>query len=102
MQETHIAKRIKAAREAAGLTQQQLSDALGFKDRQTVAAIEAGIRKVKAEELLRIMQILGKDLEYFTDPFRLDGEGNFSWRFSAGVEDRLDDFEARAGSWLAL
>jgi Zn-dependent peptidase ImmA (M78 family)/transcriptional regulator with XRE-family HTH domain len=102
MQQTNIAKRLKAAREDAGLTQQQLSDALGFKDRQTVAAIEAGIRKISADELLKAMQILGKDLEYFTDPFRLDGEGNFSWRFDPDVKDHLDDFESRAGSWLAL
>ena len=100
--QTTIAKRIKAAREDAGLTQQQLSDALGFKDRQTVTAIEAGLRKVSADELLKVMKILGKDLEYFTDPFRLDGEGNFSWRSSPEVEDRLGDFESRAGSWLAL
>jgi Zn-dependent peptidase ImmA (M78 family)/transcriptional regulator with XRE-family HTH domain len=101
MQST-IAKRLKAAREEAGLTQQQLSDALGFKDRQTVAAIEAGIRKISAEELMKAMNILGKDLEYFTDPFRLDGEGSFSWRSSPDVEDRLGDFEQRAGAWLAL
>ncbi len=100
--QTNIAKRIKAAREEAGLTQQQLSDALGFKDRQTVAAIEAGLRKVSAEELLRVMKALGKDLEYFTDPFRLDGEGNFSWRFSPDVKDHLNDFETRASTWLAL
>lgn len=97
-----ISRRIKTAREAAGLTQRELSDQLGFKDRQTVAAIEAGIRKVSAEELLRAMKILGKDLEYFTDPFRLDGEGSFSWRASPDVEDHLGDFENRAGSWLAL
>lgn len=99
---TPIARRFKAAREAAGLTQRELSDRLGFKDRQTVAAIEAGIRKVSAEELLQAMTILGKDLEYFTDPFRLDGEGSFSWRASPDVEDHLGDFENRAGSWLAL
>ena len=97
-----IAKRIKAARESAGLTQRQLSDALGLKDRQTVAAIEAGKRKVSADELLQLMKILGKDLEYFTDPFRLDGEGNFSWRSSPGTEEQLAAFESRAGSWLAL
>ena len=99
---TTIAKRLKVARENAGLTQRQLSDALGFKDRQTVAAIEAGIRKISAEELLQAMTILGKDLEYFTDPFRLVGEGSFSWRVSQDVQDQLGDFETRAGIWLAL
>jgi transcriptional regulator with XRE-family HTH domain len=100
--EITIAKRLKVAREKAGLTQRQLSDALGFKDRQTVAAIEAGIRKISAEELLRAMKILGKNLDYFTDPFRLVGEGCFSWRVSKDVQDQLGDFETRAGTWLAL
>jgi transcriptional regulator with XRE-family HTH domain len=100
--EITIAKRLKVARENAGLTQRQLSDALGFKDRQTVAAIEAGIRKISAEELLRAMRVLHKDLEYFTDPFRLAGEGSFSWRVSEDVQNQLGEFEARAGTWLAL
>ena len=100
--EATIAKRLKVAREKAGLTQRQLSDALGFKDRQTVAAIEAGIRKISAEELLRAMNILGKNIDYFTDPFRLVGEGSFSWRVSQEAQGQLDDFEIRAGSWLAL
>jgi len=99
---TVIAKRLKVARENAGLTQRQLSEALGFNDRQTVAAIEAGIRKISAEELLRVMKILGKDLDYFTDRFRLVGEGSFSWRVSGDVQDQLGDFETRAGTWLAL
>jgi Zn-dependent peptidase ImmA (M78 family)/DNA-binding XRE family transcriptional regulator len=99
---TTIVKRLKVARENAGLTQRQLSDALGFKDRQTVAAIEAGIRKISADELLRAMTILGKDTDYFTDPFRLVGEGSFSWRVNEDAQDQLGDFEIRAGTWLAL
>lgn len=99
---TTIAKRLKVARENAGLTQRQLSDALGFKDRQTVAAIEAGIRKISAEELLHAMTVLGKDIDYFTDPFRLVGEGSFSWRVSQDAQDQLGDFEIRAGTWLSL
>jgi Zn-dependent peptidase ImmA (M78 family)/transcriptional regulator with XRE-family HTH domain len=99
---TNIAKRLKVARENAGLTQRQLSDALGFKDRQTVAAIEAGIRKISAEELVCALAILGKNIDYFTDPFRLVGEGSFSWRVSQDAQDLLGDFEIRAGKWLSL
>jgi Zn-dependent peptidase ImmA (M78 family)/DNA-binding XRE family transcriptional regulator len=100
MQKT-IAKRLKAARESAGLTQRKLADQLGFKDRQTVGAMEAGERKISAEELLAVMNALGRDLEYFTDPFRLDGEGHFSWRTSVDNEDRIAEFESLAGRWLA-
>ena len=97
-----IGKRLKAAREQAGLTQQKLSTSLGFKDRQTLAAIESGKRKVSADELLLVMETLNRDLEYFTDPFRLDGEGDFSWRTSADSVELKDEFESRSGRWLAL
>ncbi len=98
-----IAKRLKVAREKLGLTQAQFSEKLGFKDRQTVAAIEAGQRKLSAEELVRAMQVLDVDLEYFTDRFRLVGEGTFSWRATRdATPSLLDTFEVRAGCWIAL
>ena len=97
-----ISRRLKAAREKAGLTQAQLSDQLGFKDRQTLAAIEAGQRKILAEELVRAAQILRVDLDYFMDSFRLDGEGKFSWRSAKdAAPNLLEDFEQRAGRWIA-
>lgn len=97
-----IHRRLKAAREKLGLTQAQLTEKLGFKDRQTLAAIEAGQRKVSAEELLRAVQVLGLDLEYFTDSFRLAGEGRFSWRTQKDApNDLLKGFEEKAGSWIA-
>ena len=97
-----ISRRLKHAREKRGLTQAQLTEKLGFKDRQTVAAIEAGQRKLSADELVRAMQVLGVDLDFFTDSFRLVGEGAFSWRAhkNAAAED-LGKFEERAGRWIA-
>lgn len=94
-----IAKRLKTAREASGLTQQELSDQLGFKDRQTLAAIEAGVRKVSADEFLNIMKILGRDVHYFTDPLRLVGEGDFTWH--ASDEKGIEELESRSGTWVA-
>lgn len=97
-----ISRRLKAAREKAGLTQAQLSEQLGFKDRQTLAAIEAGQRKILAEELVHAARVLGVDLDYFMDSFRLDGEGKFSWRSAKdAASNLLEDFEARAGRWIA-
>ena len=97
-----IGSRLKAARERSGLTQQQLADAVGLRHRQTVASIESGERRLSASELIHIMPVLGVDLDYFTDPFRLVGEGQFSFRTSAGVEPQvLDRFEQRAGMWIA-
>ena len=47
-----IGTRIKAFRQARGISQDELARALGFKDRQIVSAIETGVRRVGAEELL--------------------------------------------------
>lgn len=96
-----ISRRLKHAREKRGLTQAQLSEKLGFKDRQTLAAIEAGQRKILAEELVRAAQALGVDLDYFMDSFRLDGEGRFSWRAKDVSPNLLEEFEDRAGRWIA-
>jgi XRE family transcriptional regulator, fatty acid utilization regulator len=97
-----IGSRLKAARERAGLTQAQLAEALGFEHRQTLASVEAGERRLSADELIRAVDVLGLDLDFFTDSFRLVGEGRFSFRAHAHVaSDVLDQFEDRAGRWIA-
>jgi Zn-dependent peptidase ImmA (M78 family)/transcriptional regulator with XRE-family HTH domain len=97
-----ISKRLKAARERAGMTQAEFAERMGFRDRQTLAAIEAGSRKLSAEELLRALKVLGVELDYLTDPFRLVGEGRFNWRADPKVAPGLlDKFEQRAGQWIA-
>jgi transcriptional regulator with XRE-family HTH domain len=94
--------RIRVAREAKKLTQEQLREQIGFKDRQTLTAIEAGQRKVSAEELTRFMSALERDLDFFTDPFRLEGEGRFSFRVKGAKEGELEAFESTAGQWVAF
>lgn len=98
---SEIRRRLKVAREKMGLTQAQFSERMGFKDRQTLAAIEGGQRKLSAEELLRAIGVLGVDLDFFTDSFRLIGEGQFSWRAKGAPPKLLDEFEERAGRWIA-
>lgn len=100
--EMNIGIRLRAARERASLTQQQLADALGLEHRQSVASIEAGERRLSADELIRAVQALGADLDYFTDSFRLVGEGRFSFRAHDAIAPNvLDQFEDRAGRWIA-
>ena len=95
-----IGRRIKALREERGLSQESAARFFGFRDRQTVSAIETGVRRVTAEELLLAVERLGAPLEYFTDPFLLAGEGRFSWR-QTGVEiERLKACEQSAGRWI--
>jgi len=96
-----IGARIKALREQQKLSQDDLAQIFGFKDRQTVSAIETGERRVTADELMLAVDKLGATLEYFTDPFMLVGEGRFSWRqtnVGAGV---LNGYERNAGRWIA-
>ncbi len=90
-----IVRRLRLAREEKNITQEDLSIKMGFKDRQTLAAVETGQRKLSAEELTRAMQLLSKPLEFFTDPYQIsDKEGVFHWRAKASP-DVLSDCEMK-------
>ena len=97
-----IGARIKALREERNLSQDELARIFGFKDRQTVSAIETGERRVSADELLAVVQKLGASLDYFTDPFRLVGEGRFNWRQSGVPAAVLSAYELVAGQLIAV
>src|SRR6267378_6397431 len=96
-----IGTRLKALREQRKLSQDDLARVFGFKDRQTVSAIETGERRVSAEELLTAVEKLGAPLDYFTNPFLLVGEGRFSWRQTNVGPQRLNAYERSAGRWIA-
>jgi len=96
-----IGARIRALREERKLSQEDLASIFGFKDRQTVSAIENGERRVSAEELILAVEKLGQPLDYFTNPFILIGEGKFSWRQTNVGALRLDAYERSAGRWIA-
>ena len=96
-----IGMRFKALREERKLSQDDLARMFGFKDRQTVSAIETGARRVSADELVLALEKLGAPLEYFTDPFRLVGEGRFSWRQTGVRPEQLSEYEQEAGRWIA-
>lgn len=95
-----IGERIRAARTEAELSQEALSGQFGFKDRQTLSAIESGRRAVSAEELVRFGELLGRPLEFFTDPYLLVEKGEFSYR-TTNRRETLEDFEATARQLLA-
>ena len=98
-----IGYRVKAAREAAGWTQDRLAEAMDLKDRQSVSDIENGKRALKPDELVLLTDTLDRELDFFLDPFQVVGEAQFSWRASPGLaEDSLDGFELRAGQWIGL
>ena len=62
-------KRIMSAREAAGFSITQAAQKLGFRNYQTLSAIEKGARIVSAHELIRMARLYGRKIEYFLDPY---------------------------------
>jgi len=97
-----IGPRLKALREARGFDQEKVATILGVGSRQIVSQIETGERRVSGEELTRLIEGLGADLDYFTDPYRIVGEGGFSWRQNGRTLADLKDYERTASSWIAL
>lgn len=75
-----VGERIRLARKAAKLTQEELAEQMGFKDRQILSNIEGGTRKVAADELMHLMELLGRPMEWFTDPYLIPEPDVISWR----------------------
>jgi len=63
-----LEKRIMAARRAAGFSISEAAQRLGFKNYQTLSAIEKGARKINAHELIIIARLYGRSLDYFLEP----------------------------------
>lgn len=61
-----LAERLRNAREAIGLTQQQVADWLGVR-RPAVAEIESGNRAVKSDELVRLASLYGRSLGWLAE-----------------------------------
>jgi len=99
--QSRIARRLKARRETAGLTQDQLAAAMGFNNRQTLAAVEAGERAIKPAELAMAADTLAVTPDFFTDSFTAAGEAAFSFRAEADPGADVSSFESLAGGWLA-
>ncbi len=95
--------RVRAARDHLRMTQASLSAAVGFSDRQTLSAIENGERRLQAAELVKISQVLQRPLEWFIDPFVVEGNARFSWRVAPSISDEaLTKFELRIGRMVGL
>jgi len=101
MPDNHIGERLRLVRERSKLGQDRMAQILGLKERQSVSAIERGLRKVSADELVRVIDNFDVSLDWLTNPFLLVGKGEtFSWR-QTGVESAvLDAFELQAGEWV--
>ncbi len=101
MDTSFLRLRIKTLRERQDLSQEELAQQMGLKNRQSLSEIEQGERKLGAQELIKAAQALGIKLSDLTDPLRLVGEGEFSWRQKNVKPVELDAFESKAGQWIA-
>lgn len=59
------------------------------------------MRRMTATELMLAVEKLGAPLEYYTDPFRLVGEGRFLWRQTGVGVDQLGEYERDTGRWIS-
>ena len=66
-EEDALDKKIMAARQAAGFSITEAARKLGFKNYQTLSAIEKGARKINAHELIMMARLYGRNLEYFLE-----------------------------------
>ena len=98
-----LGRRVKAARTDLNWHQKDLAKELGIKDRQTISQIEAGQRALKVEELMKLIEVTGKDADYFIDPFLVVGEARFAWRVGPDTtKPALDNFESKAGAYIGM
>ena len=89
-----MAERLRTARELAGLSQAQVAKILGL-HRPSVSEMEAGRRRVSADELLKLAEIYSIDMAWLTGT-EPDGElGDERIRFAARQLSKLkpDDLD---------
>ena len=84
-----LASRLKLAREMAGLTQAQVANQLGW-HRPTVSEIEAGRRRVLAEELKTLSELYGVNVPWLIGEAEEDGISDRA-KLAARQLDRLSD-----------
>ena len=84
-----MANRLKLAREMAGLTQGQVAGQLGW-HRPTVSEIEAGRRRVLAEELKVLSELYGVNVPWLVGEADEDGISDRA-KLAARQLDKLSD-----------
>lgn len=62
-----LASRLRAAREAAGMTQEDVAVALSFNHRAQVSNMELGLRRVLMLEVVTLAQLYRLPITHFTE-----------------------------------
>lgn len=60
-----IGSRVRQAREALSLSQLDLARALKYESATAISLIESGERRLRAEDLAKVAEVLGHDIKYF-------------------------------------
>ena len=60
----HIGRKIRQAREALGYSQEELGKLIGY-SAAAISYFEAGVRRIKIEDLQKIARALGKPIDFF-------------------------------------
>jgi Zn-dependent peptidase ImmA (M78 family)/DNA-binding XRE family transcriptional regulator len=97
-----VIARLIQFRMANGIKQAELSKAMGFKDRQTLSAIENQDRDLKPAELQAALKHIGVSMKDFLDPTSLVGKAMFSWRQQEASEEALQETEEMASRAIGL
>ena len=95
-----IARRIRAARESCGFTQQELADKIGIKSGQTISAIEKAEREVKALELYSVAKALYRDVSYFLKEDDKEKTYRVIWRGDAEDKVKEKEVKRKRGSFM--
>jgi transcriptional regulator with XRE-family HTH domain len=62
-----LGRRIKQAREEAGLSQTELADRIGLRHPQSISNYERGETEVPGKRIRRIAEVTGRPLSFFLD-----------------------------------
>lgn len=85
-----IAAKLRLSREQSGLSQGQVAKMLGL-HRPAISEIEAGRRRITAEELAKLAEIYGVSLSWLTTTPSEAGESNIRIELAARQLAKLDD-----------
>lgn len=97
-----VGGRIAEARKAAGMTQAELAEKLGFADRQILSNLEKGLRKASPEEIVKTAELTGVDVLQLTDPYRLTSEKRcFAWRVNKDCIGKDVPYEEKGWNIIA-
>lgn len=97
-----VGARLRVLRERTECTQEEVAQALGLNNRQSVGQIEAGERRVSPAELVRLGEFFGVPVFHFTDRFEPLQRIAFSFRASEDDPVARASFEGLASRWLTL